>query len=946
MIFRHGYLRNRALAIALAMVPAQATLAQDSFRVELGRDGETIGDMRPVFLEFKTQPMPAISPVEVARRYQKLFDNADEPEVRIDALARLSNIQRLTDQDMAISREEEQRIYREAISSYEAILNKGSFYGKLDELLYQMAKAQAFIGQMDASTDRLKQLVGLYPNSELVPEAGFRIAESAFSAEDYPSAEAAYSRVISGKSGESLKTKARYMLGWSQYKQGPSARSRAAVSFLTVLDGFSEQTGQFTRVPKADAELIEDTFRIVALMAAGADGVQSIADWSMDAGEVGSPYGFRDLLYDRLADLYATRGQFEDSVAVNQAFILGNSAHPAVPAFYAQSADVWRLARKIDRVREARAKYVSAFSESGRYAALGSADQQRWLSFSKILGDYYYDQGENASGDARIAHFASAAGYYGQLAPREEQPGETLRLAGDAWLQAGRNQAALVSFRKAAYEAPGYDSADDAGWAALLLERDALDGTNSLDTTLLQFADASEKWSASFTEDPRIPQLSSDLANRLLAQNSLGRARQFAQAAIAHPAATSAVRYSALLALGESHVADGTFGLAESAWRQALGLASSGQVTDASADDVAGLRRQLATSIYRQGEQASAAGKTDVAVAHFQRIDSVLPGSDIAIKGRFDAANTLLQAERWLPAVNELSRFRQDFPAHPLADSISEKLVLAYVSSDQPIRAADELVAFTGNSGPSMANQLRAAELYHQAEAIQKRNNIYLAYLDQAPGSRKPGDAQTHVLDQTFRQRLIESEVSATRFREQLVTAELASDWHSDETLGWAGQAALRLAEIQANRFAAVELRAPLADSLARKQQLLDAARSRYDQARQFGGQAVISQATFKRAELYRRLAGDLMASEAPAELNEMEVMQYQMLLEEEAYPFEEEAIAMHERNHQRLAEGVFDQWVEQSLQVLAKLFPGRYSRTVRWMSLSEKSNEESNDGA
>jgi hypothetical protein len=95
-------------------------------------------------------------------------------------------------------------------------------------------------------------------------------------------------------------------------------------------------------------------------------------------------------------------------------------------------------------------------------------------------------------------------------------------------------------------------------------------------------------------------------------------------------------------------------------------------------------------------------------------------------------------------------------------------------------------------------------------------------------------------------------------------------------------------------------------------------------------------------AELYRRLAGDLMASEAPAELNEMEAMQYQMLLEEEAYPFEEKAIAMHEHNHQRLAEGVFDEWVEQSLQVLAKLFPGRYARAVRWMSL----NEESNDGA
>ena len=34
---------------------AASAQAQESFRVELGRDGETIADMRPVFLEFQSQ---------------------------------------------------------------------------------------------------------------------------------------------------------------------------------------------------------------------------------------------------------------------------------------------------------------------------------------------------------------------------------------------------------------------------------------------------------------------------------------------------------------------------------------------------------------------------------------------------------------------------------------------------------------------------------------------------------------------------------------------------------------------------------------------------------------------------------------------------------------------------------------------------------------------------
>jgi TolA-binding protein len=941
--------RNLAFGLFLAILFAGVASAQESFRVDLGRDGETIGDMRPVFLEFKTQPMPAISPVEVARRYRKLFDNSEEPEVRVDALARLSNIQRLTDKDISVSPEEEQRIYREALSSYEAVLNKGSFHGKLDELLYQMAKAHAFVGQIELSTDRLEQLVGLYPSSELVPEARFRIAERAFATRNYSEAEAQYSRLISGEGRDSLKTKARYMLGWSQYKQGQSAWPRAARSFMTVLGGFSDQTQHFTRVPSADAGLIDDTFRIIALMAAEADGVAPINDWSLATGGTDQ---FSDLLYDRLADLYATRGDYARSVAVNYAFVADYGDHPRTPAFYAQAVEVWRMAGRADRIRDVRADYVAAFTGSDQYQRLSVADQQQWIDFSRRLADYHYDQGENATGSARMTHFTVAAEYYDQLAPRKVDAGEVLRLAGDARLQAGQHTAARVAFRRAAYEAPGYADAVDAGWAALVLERKALDNQNWLNVTLGQFADAAEKWAATFPADARTPQLSSDLANRLLEQDRFGRARQFAQAAIDHSTATAAASFSAYLTLGETHVAEQSFGLAENAWRKALGMIASGDVSEVSTDEASTLRRQLATSIYRQGEQAADAGKTDAAVAHFRRIDAVLPGSDIAIKGRYDAANTLLKANRWLTAVNELSRFRQDFPGHPLTETVSEKLVFAYLSSDRPIQAADELMTAREGVAPAMETQLRAAGLYHQAGATGQRNEIYQAYLGQGDAALTPADADAHVLNQTIRQRLIESGISATGLREQLVAAELDSEWHSQQTLDWAGQAALKLAEIPANRFAAVELRVPLADSLTRKQQFLEAARARYDQARQFGGEAVVSQATYRRAELYTVLAKDLMASEAPPELNEMEAMQYQMLLEEEAYPFEEKAIALHESNHQRVAEGVFDEWVQQSLDVLATLFPGRYERKVRWMGLNagigsgSENESNSNDDA
>jgi hypothetical protein len=70
-----------------------------------------------------------------------------------------------------------------------------------------------------------------------------------------------------------------------------------------------------------------------------------------------------------------------------------------------------------------------------------------------------------------------------------------------------------------------------------------------------------------------------------------------------------------------------------------------------------------------------------------------------------------------------------------------------------------------------------------------------------------------------------------------------------------------------------------------------------------------------------------LMASERPASLSSEELEQYEMLLEEQAFPFEEKAIELHEANIARLSMGVFDEWVQASLGALATLVPARYAK-------------------
>jgi hypothetical protein len=70
-----------------------------------------------------------------------------------------------------------------------------------------------------------------------------------------------------------------------------------------------------------------------------------------------------------------------------------------------------------------------------------------------------------------------------------------------------------------------------------------------------------------------------------------------------------------------------------------------------------------------------------------------------------------------------------------------------------------------------------------------------------------------------------------------------------------------------------------------------------------------------------------LRESERPGDLDDDERLEYDDVLEEEAFPFEERAISVHEKNLELVSAGVWSEWIEKSLSRLAERSPGRFAR-------------------
>ena len=338
---------------------------------------------------------------------------------------------------------------------------------------------------------------------------------------------------------------------------------------------------------------------------------------------------------------------------------------------------------------------------------------------------------------------------------------------------------------------------------------------------------------------------------------------------------------------------------------------------------------RIASSIYKQGEQARDAGSYASAVEHFLRVGTAAPTSPIRATAEYDAAAALIQMGDWQRATSVLEDFRSQFPKHELSADVTAKLAVAYVQTGNSARAAGEferIAEGTGSADEKREALWRAAELYAGSGQGDAAAKAYARFVDRYP---KPApqaiEARQKIADLA---KAAGNQSERSRYLQAIIAADAAAGTErNDRTRYLAAKAQLELAQPMRDAFLGTRLVAPLDKSLANKKKRMEEALAAYRKAADYGVADVTTAANYEIAELYHSLGKDLMASERPKELKPDELEQYNILLEEQSFPFEEQSIKLHEVNAARTADGIYDEWVQKSLAALAVLLPARYAK-------------------
>ena len=864
---------------------------------------------------------------------------SDDPELRAEAMRRLGDLeleatetQQLLENIDALNQDG----YNSAVGLYQQLLEAYPDYRRNDTVLYQLARAYETGGRTDEALQVLDELVSKYPDTALIDEVQFRRGEMLFLRKRYNDSEAAYQVVVKYGEESRFYEQSLYKLGWSQFKLAWHEDSLSP--FFELLDrkvgdiDIGEGEQRLQSLKRAERELVEDTFRVLSISFSYMEGATSIDTFLARRNNPHYSY----IIYRNLGDLYLEKERFQDAALTYEAFVEHDPYHAKAPLLQVEVIEAYKQGGFPSLVLDGKKHFVERYGMDGQFWVRNPRESNTEVaSYLKTnltdLAQYYHAEAQK---DGAKSDYQEAANWYRKYLayfPGEPDSANTNFLLAEILFESEDFAAATFEYQRTSYEYGVHEKSAEAGYAAILAFREhekQLEGP-AKEEWHAQYLDSGLKFADTYPEHPESGAVLTTVAEDLFRQNQFDLAIAVGEAVVAkQPAVDSKLLRTAWTVIAHSQFDLANFSVAEASYYSLRNFTP--------ADDVeAGqeIKDRIASSIYKQGEQARDNGDLETAITHFTRLGQAVPDSDIRATAEYDAAAALINLQAWDRASGVLEQFRADYPDSQFADDVTQKLAVTYLEAGRSGQAAAEFerIANADSSSDDVRREAlwKASELYKDTGTLSSEQRVLNTIIARYPNPLAESIEARFRLLEIARQTGNTQEVTA-QLEEIIEVDKMAGAQRSDRTRFLAAKASLELADPVRRRFEVVKLSQPLATSLKLKKELMEEVISAYTGAADYGVAEVTTAATFRLGEVYQQFSSDLMDSDRPAELDVDALEQYEILLEEQAFPFEEKAIDLYKANTDRAPNGVYDEWVRRSFEQLAMLMPARYAKEER----------------
>ncbi len=818
----------------------------------------------------------------------------------------------------------------EAVELYKKLLNDYPTYERNDQVLYQMSRTYEEMGRVEEAMETMDRLVRVYPRSHYIDEVQFRRAEYFFTRRRYLDAEEAYGSIVTIGVSSSYYQLALYKLGWTFYKQ--ELYDEALDRFIALLDYKVSVGYDFAQTAdEPERKRIDDTFRIISLSFSNLGGANSVVEYFTRHGK----RSYEDGVYSNLGEFYFDKRRYSDAAATYNAFVSRNPFHTVSPQFAMRVIEIHLAGAFPSLVIDAKKQFATNYGLKAEYwqhfEPSARPEVLAWLKTNLTdLAKHFHALYQSPKQiKEKKTNFEEALHWYREFLasfPMDPESPAINYLLADLFLENRSFDLAAVEYEKTAYEYPRHEKSSQAGYAAIYAYRQHLVGVApaAKDQVKREVVRSSLKFADTYPEHEKAAIVLGAAADDLYDMRDYEPAAAAARKLIeAFPGAEAEVVRAAWLVVGHATYELLRYSEAETAYVNVLALLPAG---DKSRD---ALIENLAAAIYKQGEQANALADYRAAAEHFLRVGRMAPTSKIRVNAEYDAAAALMQLKDWKMAAAVLVGFRGLFPGHALQPEVTKKIAYVYREDGQLALAADEYERIEKESQDDEVRRealLIAAELHEKAGNQARMLVMYRRYVDYFPHPVEPNLETRNKIAEVLK-KINDRDNYLAELKQIVAIDASAGGERTPRTRFFAGKAALVLAEQTFDQFAGVKLVVPFEANLRKKKELMKTATQEFSKLLEYEVGEVTAASTFYLAEIYANFSKALLESERPEGLAPAEMEQYVLAIEEQAYPFEDKAIEMHKKNLELMTLGIYNEWIDKSLQKLAKFVPARYAK-------------------
>lgn len=859
-------------------------------------------------LDLKEELIQANKPLLVnkdqAEKAYKDYLNADDKQSthRKNALQRLAEIQL----DMKVSNPEKYvdkntsgsiELFKKRLVEYPNSRNN-------DVVMYQLANAYAVAGNESKKVATLERLVDEYPESEYFVESMFRLGESYLTKSEYIDAELALTSVIIEDSHNKYKNNALFKRAWSKYKQ---LRYSDAINDYNQLlqlypDGYSKN--------RSDQELLNNIYKVYSACISYIGINNGLADMSGSALNQNIKY----YIYENLASFLTGQDRLLDAASVYETY-LRNEISRYSNSILISLSNLWLQYDNKEYSMEKVLEIESKYGINSNAFVLTDKSKTRLSDNLIVVSEYYHSLSQKNKEPKVIKKLAvKALDSYSRLIKNYQRSDMSTYIYQYAELlqDTGRFQDSLHQYEAAFSAAKTTIQKNQYSYALLALANKLFYKKrinrlryNALNATYLK-------------------EISTENVYRLLLSYAeyLYNNKEYVDAVSyieENKQTLNNIKSDKLkYILASSYFEIGEFTLSEKTYR-----------TIKNKKNIKDINKRLALAIFKQAEQKKNKYLYESAIDKFTSIGRDKLDADIDLLARIEISSIYLQLSEWKNAISTLIDIRKKYPTNKFNLDITQKLSVGYLNDNQDRLAAVEFEKIASNSNDTKVKRSaiwQAAELYETGNDKWSSIRAYKKYINtfKTPISLHI-EAQNKL--STLYSELKLYDKRNYWLRKIINYANVNSTHLTDRIKYLASNANLLIARDSYNKFMRIKLTVPLQLSLRKKKQVLKNTVNSLQKVNKYKMYDHISESIYWIAETYYSFSQSLLKSERPGNLTELELEQYDVLLEDQAIPFEDQAIRYFLQNIRSTRQGLYSPWVGKSFEKLSTIYPTKFKR-------------------